>query len=692
MNPRFKKAIDISLILLFLAGITILSSYLYLYDGIASGDDYSFHLSNVYECYYGLTHGFGLDSTNHITMGIYGYNTHLFYAPLPHYMAAILMVMFNCSNIVAIKLTISLFCFLGALFFYLFAKKVSKGNIAVSLISTAFFIFCPYRMFCGYCRFAYAETIAISIIPILLYGIYSITHDAKPSFFSFIAVILGVSGLILTHPFTALTAVIFALIYMAIRYRNVWGFLKTKKGLVLSIITVIDIFALISFYFFPMIQAQTSGLYRISDNQAVWTTYEHVAGSTANSWRFSGFLNLSWIEGRVNDSKWPSQDTPYMMLLGAALLIVSALIIAISDYLTSKFFKKKYLTIIISTILSFIPIIFFVQRLEIYLALVLILVIYFISKFFDGKESECSNPEKGFIKVNKGTLIDVIFLTISTLVLLILIFIDQSWYIMPSIFYSCQFAWRLWSMVTITLSWLFIILLNALAHQKYRSLFLLASSLPAILFALSMSFPEKRVAITYPEANAYIIKKYEEAEMKNVNNIGAMNEYIPVIFYDKEYVSEYDKSLYGYIKSTIGNHNKYVHTAEDYIQPSFLTGDGKLTCKELETPNVIFDAIVEEDNSLIQLPQFYYDGYEVAIYDNNDEYITTTEVINIDSLVSFKIDKGEYTIKVTYKGPVVRRIFNIFFYLGVSGIAILTGLGICEKYRLTLNSKKPPLL
>ena len=148
------------------------------------------------------------------------------------------MIIFNCSNIVAVKLSISIFCFIGALFFYFFAKKISN-SITVSLLSAAFFVFCPYRMFCGYCRFAYAETIAISILPVLFYGIYSIAHDERPTYRSYIAITLGVSGLILSHPFTALSAMILALVYMAVKFKATWNMLRSKKGLILSISTAL---------------------------------------------------------------------------------------------------------------------------------------------------------------------------------------------------------------------------------------------------------------------------------------------------------------------------------------------------------------------------------------------------------------------------------------------------------------------
>ena len=689
MKKYIRPILEIAIPLLVIVIFTIISSFVYLYQGIATGDDFSFHCGNVYDVYYGLTHGLSIDSTNHVLMGIYGYNTHLFYAPLAHYFAAISMIIFHIGTIEAIKFTVSFFSFIGALSFYLFAKKVSK-NIAVSLIATAFFVFCPYRAFCSYCRFAIAETVAISLIPVLFYGIYSITHDEKPRYFSFLMVVLGISGLVLTHPFTALMSAIIALIYMAVKYKQVWGFLKDKKGLILTASTVLLIFMLIGFYFFPMMMAKNTGLYRISDPIATWTNYKHVSDSTANSWHFSGFLNLDWISGRYGDGKWPTLDTPSKMVLGGVLLLVGAIIVAIIDHFFPRFIKNKYLVGGIAVTTSILPLLFFVQRIEIYLALVVFDVVYFVSKHFNVEvENKEENKEQGWLKIHKETFIDVIFLVATSILLLVLIFIDQSWYLMPEIFYSSQFAWRLWSVMSMNAAWLFLILVNTLCQYKNKIAFIAVSVAPALLFAFAQSYPEKRVAITYPNAKGNIYQKFDMEEAVKRGNIGVMNEYIPIIFYDNTYQSEYTNSLYSRIKLTIGKANQYVHTAENYIEPAFLTGDGTMTCKELNSPNVIFNATINED-SLVQIPQFYYDGYVISLCDTSGKHISNAKVLNVDSLVSFNISQGEYIIKVTYKGPAVRQAFNVVFYFGLSGVIALSVLGIRE-YILEKRRKEAPL-
>lgn len=156
-----------------------------------------------------------------------------------------------------------------------------------------------------------------------------------------------------------------------------------------------------------------------------------------------------------------------------------------------------------------------------------------------------------------------------------------------------------------------------------------------------------------------------------------MNEYMPKVFYDKDYKSEYSNSLYMKIKGTIGVAEKYVFTKEDYIDPAFLKGEGTLTCIKLNTPEVTFDAHIESE-SLIQLPQFYYDGYQVVLTNKYTSEISNAEITNVDSLVSFTVPKGEYIITVTYPGPAIRRAFNVVFFIGMTAIGALTAFSIVE--------------
>lgn len=353
----------------------------------------------------------------------------------------------------------------------------------------------------------------------------------------------------------------------------------------------------------------------------------------------------------------------------------------LSDFFLSKWIKNKYVVGLIAVVLSIVPLVFCLFRIEIYLALVLFDLLYFISKHLAMKEKIVIDDDKKEKKLNWDIIGDIIFLSLITYFNLMLIMAGPLWKLLPSAFYSCQFAWRLWSIVSLTVSWLFVIILVYVNKIKSRIPMTVMMFVPALLFGLSQAYPEKRLVFTYEPAQTAIVETFEEEKLLRVDNVGVMNEYIPSIFYDDNYVSKYEKSLYSKIKNTIGSHALYQYTVDEYLTPAFLEGSGTIVCTELNTPSVTFTASISEDNSLIQIPQFYYDGYEVKICSTSGEYVTNAEVVNVDSLVSFKANKGEYIIKVAYQGPIVRRVFNILFYVGLAGVVAITTLGLIDLYK-----------
>ncbi len=680
-NKHLKLAIKITLPLIVIGLMTLCCCYLYLFDGITSGDDFRFHMGNIYEVYYGLKNGLSIDSTNHLMMGAYAYNTHLFYAPLPHYAAGIMMYVFNLTTIEAVKWFMSLMNFFAGIMFYCLAYKMTK-KMSVSLLSAAFFLFCPYRMFCGLARFAYAETIAMCFIPCFFYGIYSVTHDETPKAWSFLSVILGGCGLILSHPFTAICMALFAVLYMVVNFKGVWRFLKTKKGIIYSVSTVVLIIMGVGFYAFPMVQALGTGIYRMSDANAVWTTYAHVSASTLNSSSFSGFLNLVWIASRIEANAWNLDWTPALLSLSVSLVAVGGILAAIADLILSRLPNNKYYRLPIMLIVSYLPICFFKQRIEVYLAMALFDVMLIVTEFIKDK-SEGYFEKKGWFKRNKGIVIDVSFLLIVTAIAIVFIYVPGAWKNVPSAFYSCQFAWRLWSVVSLSMSLLFVYGLNATTYiKKVKTPFYLASILPFLMFSASQGYVEKKYLID----NNGVWKEFGQTQCEEASNIGVMNEYIPLSFYDENYSPSYSNSLFRTIKSTIGSYWLYQHTADDYLTPVFLEGSGSIIVTDLNTPSVDLSIVVSED-ALIQIPQFFYDGYLITAYDELSDKTIELEPTNVDDLVSFKLPAGNYDVEVRYIGPKLRRVFNILFYVGLAGTASLAGYGIYESILRKKNAE-----
>lgn len=654
---------------------SILSGYILMFNGITSGDDRVFHLAQIEDLYLGFKRGYFNLSTNHTFFGIFALDNYGYYGPFPHYCAAILLLIFSgvgANSIGVYKATIILFTILNGIFAYLFAMEISKKNRIISAICAVFYVFLPYRMFCGICRQAFSETIALSFIPMIFYAAHRIVNDEKYNISPYICLILGSSMMILSHPFTALMTAVFGLIYILC---NVYKIIVTErwKRVVSNLaISALLIFLLVGVYAILAIQTQNSGIYRLSNNEVMWTTYQHVADSTLNSATFSGFLNFFWIMG----TSYTSNKTS-LLIFGLFLYFVCVSLMIISDTLIQKAPNSKYYRYIVDLVaVAIIPTIFF-QRGEFYIAIGISYLMFLLISLYNDKTLKKKykladpNPEIDD-KLYKHP--EIYYVTGSLLFSLVLTFIGDFWKIMPPIFYSCQFAWRMFGFLYFFLFYLSIIILSQL--KKYKWTYLISSSLACFFVLLSMPLFEKREAY---ENHLEIFEVADEEWLKTVTYSGAQNEMVPEVFYNNEYKSEYRNSLYSNVRARVRSYSNFIYDIEDYINPVFLTGSGSIQITKLNTPQALFSVNVTSEDALIQFPQFYNDGY-YAMYGEMYEW---TEVLNVDGLIAFKLPKGEYEMKLIFSRTDSFIAFNSLFYVGLGGVVAygIIGLRIKSYFR-----------
>lgn len=164
-----------------LIGCIFAISYVFFNNGMPSGDDIHFHLSEIYDVYNAAINGLNPFGPNTIAMGNVAYNAHMFYAPLPHLFAGELMYLFHnigMTAVVAMKTTDIIFIAISGFYSYALGKRMTKSNIGGLILGIAY-IFHPYRIFCMICRCAFSESIAISLIPVIFYGVYSLLNEKK---------------------------------------------------------------------------------------------------------------------------------------------------------------------------------------------------------------------------------------------------------------------------------------------------------------------------------------------------------------------------------------------------------------------------------------------------------------------------------------------------------------------------------
>ncbi|NLB48653.1 MAG: hypothetical protein GX813_02255 [Erysipelotrichia bacterium] len=665
------KLIKIVLPYLIIIACSLISTYVLFFTGLADGDDVVFHLAMIEDVYLGFLDGhFGL-STNHYFFGGFALDTFGFYGPLSHHFAAILLYCFSWAGATAIsvyKFSIFSSAIIGGIFTYYLGRKMSKNEI-VGIIAGVAFVFMPYRIFCALCRCAFSETIAMSFIPLVFYGLYSIINDERFSINPYISLAVGAIVLVLCHPFTAIITATFALIYIACNLTklfkkrdgfNIWPFIGG---------TVLVIFMGVAFSFFNTLNTLGSGLYRVSDEYISWTNLEYVASTTKDSFLFSGLLNLVWLTIAA-DADWWMNESVSFIILGVIIYFISMSFVAITDKGVSRLPKNKFYRFPLMIIAAFFLPLITNQRLEVYLAITVSLLLYFLFSFYSAKKSTEEKESD-----NAFPLSEVLFLSISLVFSFMILFNPTIWYYLPSFYRQGQFAWRFWSIVSFLLTYLVIVLLK---YSKPKKSILLATSIAVVsLLTVSMGNLEKRGQY---QINVNIITEVDKEFVTPLVYSGAQNEMVPLVFYDEEYSSEYMNSLFYRVSFAVRYGQDFIRTPNDYYTPAFLRGNGTIILTEMKTPTAKFAVTVNSESAFVQFPQFYQDGY----YANFKGKKIAAQ--NVDSLIAFELEQGNYSLNISFERFKGFTFLTSLFYVSLGSMVGAGIFGVWYRKRL-YNSK-----
>lgn len=180
----------------------------------------------------------------------YGYPVSVYYGDLFLYIPAILrLVGFP------IQLCYSIFIYLLNLatvaIVYWCCHKISKDRI-VSLVLASFYVLVPYRLTDLYERNAFGETLALTFLPLLVYGMHHVfTADYREKAFkkSWVPLVIGFTGIIGSHILTCVMCAFFIILDCIIHWRKV---LEKERFIVLAK-TVIYTSLLNAGFIFPCI-------------------------------------------------------------------------------------------------------------------------------------------------------------------------------------------------------------------------------------------------------------------------------------------------------------------------------------------------------------------------------------------------------------------------------------------------------
>ena len=638
---KFIKLLPFLVILTF----SLIGSYTFFYDGYPIGDDYSFHFSNVLDIVKQLEEGNLSVISSNLASG-YGVGKQLFYSPLSHISCAFIFMIiknFGCDLTLAFKINAFISIFVSNIFTYILTYKISKNRI-IALVCASFFAFYPYRMFDIICRIAYAEGYAYMFIPIFFLGLYELINLKELKIKPFIEIIIGAAGLYLSHNITALFTYLFGFIFLLCYIDKIIKLIKKDKLILLyAIITLVITLGLCAKIMFSSFELLNMNYYNISVDERMWTNKDYIIGRS-DYMNYSGFLNYNWLNYYGNEFKIDEIKT---ISLVKDIIIYFSLTISfvLIDIFLKKFIFKKY-HIIVSLIYYVTICLIFVRRLEFILGVVAFIILYLIYQTCIYKKNPIKSNRFGFIMIS------------FTIICLLLICFSFLWHIMPSIFYTIQFPWRLWTLFSF-----FACLFMSYYMARYHFTIVPFMILSTFLLVVSQPLIEKR--IIHDNTSFWLTETNEEIYTKT-NSTGANMEYYPTNFYyyDK-YESKYRKSLYPYIKKELCWN---IGQNPNYYNPVILEGVGNIDVISKKAPKIELELTIYEE-SLIQMPLIYYPGYKITATDKNN-VTKDIEVVDIDGLISFKIEEGEYKINTSYVGTNIQHLGINYFKLSF-GLLIL---------------------
>lgn len=642
------------LILIF----SIMGTYLVFYKGLNNGDDYKFHIGNIMDYYLTFTNGDKLSPiSGNLALGL-GAGNRLFYSPFAHFMIAIMSVIVNVfggSIFLGYKIVIVLSVFISGIFMYRFAMHFTKNNKVASLLAAACFVLYPYRLFDAFCRIAIAEAISIMFLPLFFMGLYDVTHfKDKVNSLAFVEIVIGGSLLFLSHNITALYSFLAGIIYLLCNIKGIIKSFKLKNYVLYCGIGIFLLIGISSIALFTQLELMSLDLYNVSDPVTMWANPDKVASRTQEELNYSGFLNVVYFNGNFSHL-----FTISSLIISLVLFVVFSIIFVLLDLTLQEIKVLKKFHLIISSAVLFLLVSIISPRLEIYLATAIVILIYMYVIYNINKID--SNKQE-----NKKIYMNIMFWYCITMIVVLIVMMESKWvwYYLPSIFLNIQFPWRLWALVQLFASILVGLLAYYFDYKKSASITLVL--LVALLMAANQPLFEKRMQHTYN-----FDKKWEteltEKNIKEKYTLGFCREYLPQVITDRNYKSEYDYSLHRKIRNRLLS--GYEGYENYYYSPVYLTGNATITVNDAFSPNYDMNIEASED-SLIQMPLIYYPGYEIVVTDlsNNESY--TVEALNIDGLIAFKLQEGNYKVTTDYVGTTTRKISKVYFFVSLSATTL----------------------
>ncbi len=685
-----------------------IAGVLLFYEGTPSGDDIGFHYANIYYMFIAIKNKESLLILSE-TFGGIGYAKGMFYSPLSHTSVAltgVLLEPFGISLMQSFKLIIFMTLFLSGVFMYRLSMHITEGKKMSSIVVAVLFVIMPYRLFNYFARFAFAEGFAILFLPLFFMGLYDFTHvkdDEDPSQLIFLEIIFGAIGLYLSHNITGLFGFLFGILFVLCYIdKIIKKFFKDKRYLIATIITICLIFGLLSLSLVRTLTALNTGIYNVSNTDRMWTNYSHVANDTSRSAIYTGFVNMDWL--RSNNISISD------VLISFVSYLISVTLYILANFLLSKVDYKKFkwfaplIALVFYVLISFA----FNQRIEfIYSMVITASLVTFISyaRLFMKEDNHPGAIYKDrFLYVSIGLLVFALLLLTQA----------QAWKIMPEIFYTAQFAWRINSIISILVPMLLAFVLKYYAKE----LLVLSACVIGIIPLYTQVTIEKRITYEYvknqeKQNGSYDYNSKNSSWRMNIDGelndwyyyqVGFNMEYFPYLYgyFNDGYSPKYSNSLYDFVWWSVGTH--YTGYIGNYSKAegrsAVLTGSATVDTDTLvyNAPTTSFDVTVTEvdpetNTAIIQVAVIYYPGYYVTITNKDTGEVTKTKPYNpeeVDYLLAVELTEGNYSVVFNYEGTPLMKLSTVVYYLSI--VSVFGCLLIDTMYMMNKKKKEGIIL
>lgn len=182
----------------------------------------------------------------------FGYSWNIFYSPITAYIPLIFRI-FSFSFETCLKLFMFVVTVATGIAMYKFVIKITK-NKNIAILASVLYIIAPYRITDMYVRMALAELTSFIFIPMVFSGMYSIINENKKSSL----LIIGASGLILTHTVVCMYTAMLCFVYLIVFIRKL-----NKKSILNLLVSLLMIVLITSFYWVGLAQHYFATSYEV---------------------------------------------------------------------------------------------------------------------------------------------------------------------------------------------------------------------------------------------------------------------------------------------------------------------------------------------------------------------------------------------------------------------------------------------